>query len=73
MKTQDAKRIIENVVKSLPAKYRKTGINILHEIVNENKKPEEVAKELNLPTSYIYNVLKEFHNIGKNYKPEDFT
>lgn len=69
---RDAEKILEAIKKRLPAKYRKNGLLILHQIINENKTIPEISKELKLPKNYIYDVLNVFENIGKQYFPADF-
>lgn len=70
---KDSKKILANIKKRLPAKYRNIGIETLHKIVNEGKTISEVAKEMKVPESFIINMIKDIKSIGKIYDLEDFA
>lgn len=72
MKTDQAKKILENVFKKIPAGRRAVAIQVFKMRILEEKTPDEIIKELKINAALYTDIMKLFKTIGKNNFPCDF-
>lgn len=72
MKTDQAKKILENVFKKIPVGRRPVAIQVFKMRILEEKTPDEIIKELKINEALYTDIMKQFKTIGKNNFPCDF-